>query len=355
MPDPLAQLDSPGFATARDPKGMYDLALRFPSQCREALRLAEAAALPSDGTGIRLVVVTGLGGSAAGGDFARALFEAGGRVPCLVNRDYGLPHFVGSDTLVIATSYSGNTEETLAAYADALRKGARLLAVTSGGELARRAAQDGVPVVRIPAGQPPRTAMGFMLVPVLVACARLGLLPAQDATGAAAHCEACLGAWRAETPSDRNEAKQLAAALHDAMGAIYGLGGWQSVVASRWRGQVNENAKQIVLTHAFPELDHNEIIGWEGATRSAPRWTALVLQDGEESDRMRLRAEVTEAILAPTAPVRRVTATGPTLLARMLSLALLGDFVSLYLAALNGEDPYVIRSIDRIKDELGRR
>jgi glucose/mannose-6-phosphate isomerase len=353
--DALQQLDESGFATRRDPKGMYDLAVHFPAQCREALRLAEAAPLPTDGTGIRLLVITGLGGSAAGGDFARALVEAEGRVPCLVNRDYALPHFVGPDTLVVATSYSGNTEETLAAYDDARRRGARLIAVTSGGELAARAARDGVPVVRIPGGQPPRTAMGYMLVPVLVACARLGLLPAQDVPAAASHCEASLGAWRVEVPADGNEAKRLAALLHGSMGVLYGLGGWQGVVATRWRGQLNENAKQIVLTHVLPEMNHNEIIGWEGASRVAPRWTALLLEDGAESGRMRLRAEVTTALVGAAATVRRVTATGPTRLARMLSLALLGDFVSLYLAALNGEDPHEIRSIDRIKGELARR
>ena len=350
-----ARLDDPSFSTRLDPRGIYDLAVGFPSQCREALRIAEAATIPLARDEIRLVVVTGLGGSAAGGDFTRALFEAEGRVPCLVNRDYTLPHYVGADTLVFATSYSGNTEETLSSYADARGRGARIIAVTSGGELARRAEADGVPVIRIPGGQPPRTAMGFMLVPVLVAAARLGLLPRQDIVAAAAHCEASMSGWRRETPFAGNEAKQLAAYLHGAMGVVYGLGGWQSVVATRWRGQLNENAKQIVLTHVFPELNHNEIIGWEGASRiGVGRWATLILEDGAERDRMRLRAEVTEQLIGGATPVRRVRATGPTLLARMLSLALLGDFVSLYLAALNGEDPFVIRSIDAIKDALSK-
>lgn len=352
----LAQLDDAARVHAHDPTGMYRLALGFPEQCREALRLAEATPLPMSGSGIRLVVVTGLGGSAAGGDVVRALCEASGSMPCLVNRDYALPNFVGTDTLVFATSYSGNTEETLAAYADARRRGARLIAVTSGGELGRHAERDGVPCFRIPGGQPPRTAMGYMLVPVLVAAGRLGVLPVQDVAGAAAHCDVALAGWRAEVPSARNEAKQLAAFLHGALGVIYGLGAWQWVVATRWRGQINENAKQIVLTHALPELNHNEIIGWEGAGRvGVARWATLLLEDGQESDRMRLRADVTTDLLRAAGGVRRVRAGGPTLLAKMLSLALLGDFVSLYLAALNGVDPFLIRSIDRIKDELARR
>jgi glucose/mannose-6-phosphate isomerase len=164
-----------------------------------------------------------------------------------------------------------------------------------------------------------------------------------------------MASWRREAPFPGNAAKQLAAYLHGTMGVVYGLGGWQSVVATRWRGQLNENAKQIVLTHAFPELNHNEIIGWEGASRiGVGRWATLILEDGAERDRMRLRAEVTERLIGGATAVRRVRASGPTLLARMLSLALLGDFVSLYLAALNGEDPFVIRSIDAIKDALSR-
>lgn len=353
MTDTAARLDNPAFVTSRDPKGMYGLAIGFPEQCRAALRIAEATPVELDARGVRQVVLTGLGGSAAGGDFARALFEAEAKVPFSVNRDYLLPGYVGSDTLVFATSYSGNTEETLSAYADARRRGARIVAVTSGGELARRAAADGVPVITIPGGQPPRTAMGFMLVPVLATATRLGLLPPQDITGAAGAAEAASRSWLAESPATANEAKRLALALSGAVGVLYGLGGWQTVVAGRWKGQVNENAKQHVFVHALPEMNHNEILGWEGTHRQGvTRWVTLLLEDGTESDRMKLRAKVTLGLVARAGEVHRVRATGTTLLARMLSLALLGDFVSLYLAALNEEDPWTIVSIDRIKQAL---
>jgi glucose/mannose-6-phosphate isomerase len=346
-------LDNPSFVTSRDPKGMYALATGFPEQCRAALRIAEGAPIGLEASGVRQVVLTGLGGSAAGGDFARAIFEAQARVPFSVNRDYSLPGYVGSDTLVFATSYSGNTEETLSAYADARRRGARIVVVTSGGELARRAAADHVPVVTIPGGQPPRTAMGFMLVPVLVAAAKLGLLPTQDIAGAANEAETASKVWRAESPTTANEAKRLAQALHGAVGVLYGLGGWPTVVAGRWKGQINENAKQHVFAHALPEMNHNEILGWEGAHRQGvARWVTLLLEDGTESDRMKLRAKVTLDLVSRAGEVHRVKATGTTLLAKMLSLALLGDFVSLYLAALNEEDPCTIRSIDQIKQAL---
>jgi glucose/mannose-6-phosphate isomerase len=353
MPAARALLDDPAFVTRLDPKGMYRLARGFPDQCRAALGIAEGTPLAVDAGGVRQVVLTGLGGSAAGGDFARALFEAEAAVPFAVNRDYSLPNYAGPDTLVFATSYSGNTEETLSAYADARRRSCRIIAVTSGGELARRAVADGIPVITIPGGQPPRTAMGFMLVPVLVASAKLGLLPAQDIAGAAAQADTDAAQWAAQVPVAANEAKRLALVLQNAVGVLYGLGGWQSVVAGRWKGQINENAKQHVFTHALPEMNHNEILGWEGAHRQGvARWVAILLEDGSESDRMQLRARVTAELISRACEVHRVKATGSTLLGKMLSLALLGDYVSLYLAALNEEDPYTIDSIDRIKRSL---
>jgi glucose/mannose-6-phosphate isomerase len=332
---------------------MYPLALGFAAQCRRALEIADASPLPADGSSIRNVVLTGLGGSAAGGDFVRALFDVEGLVPFTVNREYALPAWVGSETLVVATSYSGDTEETLSAYDDARRRGARLIAVSSGGELSRQARSDGVPLVTIPGGQPPRTAMGFMLVPVLVATSRLGLLPAQDIAAASRHVESAMASWVNEVPSTGNRAKQLAARLHGALGVLYGLGAWQGVVAQRWKGQLNENAKQHVFAHALPEMNHNEILGWEGAGRvGVDRWLVILLEDGTEGSRMSLRAEATLDVVRRAAGVERVQATGPTLLAKMLSLALLGDFVSLYLAALNGVDPYSIDSIEAIKQRL---
>ncbi len=353
MSDALHLLDDPGFTTRRDPHGMHALAVGFPAQLRDALRIAEATPAPAVRARPRLLVVAGMGGSAAGGEFVRALAEAEGTIPVITCRDYALPAYVGAEAIVFCASHSGSTEETLAAYDDARRRGATIVAVTSGGELAGRAARDGVPCVTIPAGQPPRTALGFMLVPVLVQASRLGLLAPQDVAGAAEQCERALAAWRAEAPVAANAAKRLAAALHGAVGMLYGLGTWQGVVANRWRGQLNENAKALVGTHVLPEMNHGEIVGWEGAGRQGVRrWVSILLEDGAERARIRLRAHATAGLIGAACEVHHARATGPTLLARMLSLALMGDFVSLHLAALNGVDPYAIASIDRIKQAL---
>src|SRR5579862_722957 len=173
-------LDDRAFVTRLDPKHMLALTEGFPAQCRRAYEIAGRAELPELAMNPTLTMLTGLGGSAAGGDFARAIFEAEGSTPFLVNRDYHIPHFVGAGDLIFAASYSGNTEETLSAYAEAHRAGARIICVTSGGRLAQLAKADGHVVIEIPGGQPPRSALGYMLIPVLVSAERLGLIPEQS-------------------------------------------------------------------------------------------------------------------------------------------------------------------------------
>ena len=257
-------LDDIEFVTRLDPKGMLGLTEAFPAQCRRALEIAEGVELPALPVEPSLVMLTGLGGSAAGGDFVRAVFEASGNAPFVVNRDYFLPSYAGPDTVVFVVSYSGNTEETLSAYADARRKGCQIFAVTSGGKLAEFARADGVTVILVPGGQPPRTALGFLLIPVLSACQRLGLIPAQPFEQAFRILENCAKAWGMQTPFEDNPTKRLAEALHGKLAVLYGLGSWQGVVAGRWKAQINENAKNHAFAHTFPELNHNEIIGWEG-------------------------------------------------------------------------------------------
>ena len=345
-------LNDPAYIVRNDPKGMYDLTVAFPSQCQRALEIARASSLPKGNTKPDLVMLTGLGGSAAGGDFVRGLMEAYGTVPFAVNRDYTLPSYVNNATLILATSYSGNTEETLAAYADAKRRGASIVCVTSGGKLAELARQDGFPLILIPGGQPPRTALGFMLMPVVWACEQFGLIPPQDYDALIAHLSSCVSQWSTDVPSESNPTKQLAGALQGKLSVIYGLGGWQALVANRWKGQINENAKNMTFSAAFPELNHNEILGWVKVNQQASNWHGVLLQDGTESAKMQKRFEVTSRLVQDVCQFTSVTAAGNSLLEKMVSLALYGDFVSLYLAALNDVDPENIDSINILKTEL---
>jgi glucose/mannose-6-phosphate isomerase len=347
-------LDDEAFVFRNDPKGMYALTAAFAEQCRQARDIAFGSSLPALATKPRVVVLSGMGGSAAGGDFARAIFEREGQAPFLVNREYTLPVWVGRDTLVIACSYSGQTEETLASYGIARERGAQILAVTSGGLLAEWAERDGFPVILIPGGQPPRTALGFLFVPVLVACERWGLIPQQPFEAAFGTVEdAAYEKWSIQVPFSENRAKQLAQAMHGALPVLYGLGSWQGAVASRWKSQINENAKCMAFSHSFPELNHNEILGWtKSDAQSASKWTVAILEDGTESNKMRARARVTSELIGGHAEIHRVRSAGDALLVKMLSLTYLGDFVSLYLAALYGVDPETIEGINILKAAL---
>jgi glucose/mannose-6-phosphate isomerase len=276
-------------------------------------------------------------------------------VPFLVNRDYDLPAYIGSKDLVFCASYSGNTEETLSAYGDAKKAGAQIVVITSGGKLAEFAKADGFPLIAIPAGYPPRTALGLMMIPVLYACEAYGLLPAQDYEAAFALVEECIKTkWTVEVEG-KNVAKELATACHGRVVVLYGLGLWQGSVANRWKGQFNENSKNLAFPNAFPELNHNEILGWVKAhEQGVKQWVGIVLQDGTESEKMKARARVTAKLIGTTCEFHDAYAEGTTLLEKILTLTVLGDFVSIYLAAMNGIDPENIDWINELKAELSK-
>ncbi len=338
--------------TALDPHEMLRLTEEFPGQCRRALEIAQKAEkvilprVPAN------ALLTGLGGSAAGGDFVKAVFEAEGTIPFAVNRDYHLPKYVGPNSLVFCASYSGNTEETLSAYADAKAAGAMVVAVTSGGMLADLARADGFPVIIVPGGQPPRTAMGFMMFPVLWTCEALGLVSPQDYEEAFSLLEAGVADWTVEGGS---AAKELAVRLYGGLPIIYGLGGWQGLIANRWRSQINENAKQLTFFNTYPELNHNEILGWVNASKlSVGRFVGVRLEDSEVGIKMETRARVTESLIGSTCEFVGVSGQGVRLLSKMLTMASFGDFVSIFLARLNEVDPENIDSINTLKLELGK-
>lgn len=354
-------LDDPAAMRALDSKSVMELATGFPAQCREAVQIgAEFAARAVPAQTVQNIVVTGLGGSAIGGDLLGCLVQEHGHVPLIVNRDYALPGFVGAQTLVLAASYSGDTEETLSAYAMARARKAQVVCVTSGGALAERAEADGVPVCRIPGGQPPRASTGYLFFPMLAVLSRHGLLDrlsARNVDETLERLERLRGAYGPETPVESNPAKRLALALHRRIPVIYGSQGHQGVVALRWKCQFNENAKQHAFANVFPEQNHNEILAWTLCKRQAPRWAVVYLRDPSETmetPRIAHRVEVTKRIIGRAAQQHEVWAEGESRLARMFSLFYLGDFVTLYAAYLNQVDPYDIGGIDRLKAEMAK-
>jgi glucose/mannose-6-phosphate isomerase len=322
--------------------------LALPDHLRDALWKAESANLGSWDTPGGLVVA-GMGGSAIGGALARAALGDHASRPIMLARAYGLPPWTTPDTTVLCASYSGTTEETLACYEAAGALGARRVVVTTGGELADLARRDGVPVMPAAGGLQPRAAVAYMTVAALTVAAACGAGPglASELDVAADHLEGLVAEWGPDAPED-SLAKSLARGLLGSVPVIAGAG-LTVPLAYRWKAQLNENAKVPAFSHELPELDHNEIVGWESAPEHG-RFAAVFLDDCDCHPRVQSRIAFTEQLIAPRATATfRVTSRGETAVERVFSLVLLGDLVSLYLAALRGVDPGPVTVIDRIK------
>jgi glucose/mannose-6-phosphate isomerase len=350
----LSILDSPDRWSTIDPLGMRGLIESFPAQFRAAAAAAQALALPKP-QAVGSIVVVGLGGSAIGGDIVRSVLGPSLRVPFLVIRDYALPGFVNPSSIVLACSYSGDTEETLSSYREARGRGAFLVAIASGGQLVRMAGEDGVPVVPLPCGMPPRAALGYSAIALFGCLTALGVAPdmreALLEAGELIHLLA--KRYGANNPSEVNAAKSMAAALEGRVVAVYGGVGLLEPAAVRWRGQIEENAKNLALHHVLPEMNHNEILGWNCPEESVRRLAAVFLRDRGDSSQMQRRFDLTrEIVRRRTDSVHEVWTEGESRLARLFSVIYMGDFVSLYLALLNGMDPVRIEAIDFLKREL---
>ncbi len=352
----MQDLDRPELWQEADPRAMKDLVASFPAQMRAARGLVgNLRLLPRDR--IDNVIVAGMGGSAIGGEIARAAASDRLQVPLAVQRDYALPAFADARTLVIASSYSGNTEETLQAVGEARRAGAAVACVTSGGELARLAAADRMPLVLIPPGLPPRAALGYSTVAILGLLRAAGVIGGIDES--LAETESLLDAlgrrWQPEIPESANPAKQLARSLHGRIAAIYGSAGLLEPAAYRWRCQIEENAKNLALHHALPEMNHNELVGWEMKSPVLERIGVVMLRDREDHPQVRRRFDLTCGLLTGRCgALHQVWTEGTSRLARIFSAVYLGDFVSLYLAYLNGVDPTPVEVIEYLKRELSR-
>jgi glucose/mannose-6-phosphate isomerase len=336
---------------ATDPTGQLNDVLALPDHLRDALWRVQSAGLTSHDAAGGLVVA-GMGGSAIGGALARAALGDRASRPIVIARDYGLPSWTTPDTTVLCVSYSGDTEETLAAYDASVALGARRIVCTAGGRLAESARQDGVPVIPLPGGFEPRATVGYSLVVALEVAAQAGAGESlhSELDVAAAHAEELIARWGPDAAED-SLAKSLARSLIGTTPQIVGAG-LAASVAYRWKTQINENAKSPCFCHELPEMAHNEIVGWEGA-EEVGRFSAVFMDDCDLHPRVRRRIELTREVVAEhAASTHRVESIGASRVDRLVSLVLLGDLMSLYLAALRGVDPAPVRSIARLKAEL---
>lgn len=341
-----------------DSSGMYDLVKSFTRQLKEGKEITEKVNLPESlMEGISQVVVIGMGGSAIAGDLVRCFSLAESSVPVSVIRNYDLPSSIGKNSLVIASSFSGNTEETLSGLNAALARGASVVCVTSGGQVERIAGQHKLPVVKIPGGMPPRAALGYSLSVLLVLANSLGLiqLSEEDWSEAFSVLDTLIDDY--SDLDKQHKARSIAEQLKDKLPIVYSATGMLETVNVRWRGQIQENAKMMAYGNIFPELNHNEIMGWQSVAPGSihEKLGVVVLRDSEDNERNQHRMRVTKGLLEKRAGCWiEVESAGVSRLARMLSMICLGDWVSLYLAYLRGIDPTPIELIDALKSELSK-
>ena len=345
-------LDDPVALARIDADGMLGRVGRFGAMAADGW---QAGSLTFQMARPSAIIVAGMGGSGIGGRLLRSLVAPHCPVPVVPVASSTLPAFAGPGSLVFACSYSGSTEETLAAFEAAHGRGASIIAVTSGGPLADRAQALSCALVILPPGQPPRSALPYQLMAMLRVMGDLGLSPYDDrhVREAVEVIGRLALAWGPGAATAANPAKQLARRLMGALPVIYAASTDLAPVAYRWKTQVNEHAKTFAVANAFPELSHNETVGWARVADIGIRPAVVILRDRDDGDRAAREVEATRALAFSGAKsVDEVWSTGDGYLTRMLSLVVLGDFTSVYLACLAGVDPTPIDVITAVKRRL---
>jgi glucose/mannose-6-phosphate isomerase len=343
-------LDDVGAIERIDAHDSRRVLAEFPEQCRRGRQLAAVPPIPPARP--RLVVMVGMGGSAAGADLIATCAAETLDIPILVHRGYGLPAAAGRDTLVIASSYSGDTAEVVSAVESAVARQVSVVAITSGGAVGALAARRRLPCVTLPAGLMPRMALGYLVLPALGALAACGaaVAPAADVDEALQVVAAQAADLGPATATEKNEAKRLALAIGRRLPAVYG-GPLTGAVAYRWKTDLEENAKLLAVAGAVPEMNHNEIEIWRGA--AARELHAVLLREDTEPPEIAERFTLLRELLGPGAGgISEAWARGRGRLARVLSLVYLGQWVSYYAAMLRGTDPWPVPVLTEVKRRL---
>lgn len=348
-------LDNTDELAAIDPAGMLSVLDGFPAQVAEALEIGRSDVALPPGEGVRAVTVLGMGGSGVSGDVVSALVADRLHAPVVSVKGYRLPAFVDSDTLVFAVSYSGNTEETLDCLEQARERGAAVVGVSSGGRLSGLAAEKDFPLFKIPGGLQPRASLPYLFVPIISALERMGLV-----SGVVERVRAAVGAleerrreFSPDNPLDQNPTKRLARDLVGYLPVVYGSEGRPAVAAMRWKTQFNENSKVPAFYHWFPELNHNETVGWQHLEEVSSRCYLIVLREKGEHPRVAKRIDITLDLISDRlGHVTQVCARGDNPVERMLDLIYFGDYTSVYLALALGQDPTPVTRIEELKRRL---
>lgn len=337
-----------------DAEGMLQRILKMPQQLRHAYELSAATEIKIDRSKVHNICIAGMGGSAIGGDIAAVSAAPTHSLPIVVNRHYRLPAFVDEHSLVIVSSYSGETEETLSALQDAVERNAQIICVSSGGRLSEQARDLNATLFAIPGGSPPRAALAYLTVPILFCLQFMKMI--EELESGIEETVTLLHHLSKEVHPDveENAAKTMSRSLQNTIPLIYSGSDGMQAVAVRWKGQLSENSKVLAFCSFFPELNHNEIMGWSEQVRQS-HFQVVYLRDRDDHPRIQKRMAITQQLLREKGKsVLELKSREGSRLARLFSLIFMGDMVSLYLAILNEVDPTAIDNINFLKQELSK-
>jgi glucose/mannose-6-phosphate isomerase len=341
-----------------DREDMLGVEEKFHSQLLEAIKIFQGADLKLlKQKKFKGIAFLGMGGSGFAGDITKALVKDYIDIPVEIVKGYDLPAFIKHDWLAIAVSYSGNTEETISAARQALERGCEILAVCSGGKLEKLAQDNNKTIIKIPSGLQPRGAIGYLFFPVYLALDRLNIVTVDpgDIEEVLDLIEKKAGLYRREVEADRNPAKKLALKISGRLPIVYGTEGMLKAVAYRLKCEFNENSKTPCWCGEFPELNHNETVGWERLKGITSEFVLLVFRDKDEEIRVKTRIEVTSDLIKENIGLFiEIPVEGRSKLAKALSVMYLGDMASVYLALLAGIDPSPVEKINILKSELAK-
>ena len=351
LPKPTI-LDSMDEIKKIDKSNMLSFCIEAPTHYGNAARLASQLKISYPKP--EAIIVAGMGGSAIGGELLKDWARDRLAVPVDVCREYHLPAYANKNTLVFATSYSGETEETLSVFLEALKRKCMIICISSGGPLTEFAGKLSIPHLLVPSGMAPRATLPYLFVPLLGILEKMGLAPGVDTefSETVRALKQISSENSPERPLSNNLSKKLASNVNGTVPAVYGFGFYRAV-AQRLKTQFNENSKNPAKWESFPELNHNEIVGWEVAREFAKLFSVIFIRDDEEPKEIRQRIEVTKEIIGKGGvKLFEVWSSGKSSLARMSSVICVGDFISVYLAVLRGIDPTPVRTIILLKERL---
>ncbi|MFC2144843.1 bifunctional phosphoglucose/phosphomannose isomerase [Actinomycetota bacterium] len=341
-----------------DPAGMLKAEEDFYEQLIEAQNIANNTDFSKLDSGeFKGIAILGMGGSGFSADIIKTLVTDEIKVPVEVVKGYDLPAFVGKGWLVVAVSYSGNTEETISALSQAIERDAYILIECSGGKLLKLAEDSGYTVIKIPSGLQPRGAIGYLFFPVYLAMGSIGLIDINkdDVEEALDLIKEKASIYNRNTLLADNPAKELAVKIGDRLPIIYGTEGIYSAIAYRLKCEINENGKTPSWWNSFSELNHNETVGWERLADITGNFILIAFRDPEEGPKIRTRIEVTLGqIKSNVAEIVEILVEGKSKFAKALSSMYLGDIASVYLALLAGVDPSPVVKIESLKAELAK-